>query len=684
MAAVVALASLGSAALAADPPSGPSSVVESTMAVLGRESAAMTAPDDEIGRDLIEARRTWRAIAIELLRAASTQPWASQGAFVTGMRMADARGTIDAALDRALARPRSDAEVARLATELRSFTERGSAPIHGCAADDPARVDAAVSACLAGLADALSPFDAAAGQPAAPDAECWPDAPDGRGSTPSVERLQIVLQQLPSSESWVSRAREGAAALRNASAIAAFRPEAESISDAALGTIHLLRLLDAVAWLDGRTTRSLRAACASALASLDRPGERDAVAAELARLRALGTLIDDLGTLCVGRGGRPPLGADGAARCVGLVLAGDRAAGRVRAAAALAGIVRVQADALPGSLPTLMGAVLRRTSKDRSALLSWMADGADIEEPDGAMAAAERAAHDIGLLERAGGTIGRTAVLGTRAQQSALRSIERAADGLRLERTRDSSRDSMITLTRRLDRWVEFAGESDLRIPDSSVSMALGPMAGRLAARIDRTRTQWAASLGRPEQSAVRDMEALERVMTQLSRLGALGLDDAAVLGTGAILARWAAWCPTREGVAVTLAPLRPRIMLAGIAAVEGEWDQCELALEAIERDMPLAEFAAVVNDRLGRALPHDEPGACAMIRSIAAPVHEGSWLAADRARLATLARAWRELRHATATDAPEQAQACSAVAAQVARDLVDSLAATGADTVAP
>ena len=88
-----------------------------------------------------------------------------------------------------------------------------------------------------------------------------------------------------------------------------------------------------------------------------------------------------------------------------------------------------------------------------------------------------------------------------------------------------------------------------------------------LAARIDRTRAQWSASLGRPEQASLREMALLERVMAQADRLARLGPDDADLLATSASLARWAAWSPSAEGVAVTLAPLRPRISLACAAA---------------------------------------------------------------------------------------------------------------------
>jgi DNA-binding transcriptional LysR family regulator len=223
-----------------------------------------------------------------------------------------------------------------------------------------------------------------------------------------------------------------------------------------------------------------------------------------------------------------------------------------------------------------------------------------------------------------------------------------------------------------------------LGVIPTALAMVAGPMAGRLAARIDRTRAQWAASLGRPEHASVREMELLERAMTQADRLAGLGLSDADMLATGATLARWAAWSPSSEGVAVTLAPLRPRISLACAAAAEGEWDECARTLEAVERELPLAEFVAIVQARIGASLPRVDPGACALIRSLGTPTHDGSWLAADRARLATLARAWRELRHATSTGAVDQGQACAAVASQVARDLIDSLVAIGPDTVEP
>ncbi len=669
---------------AADPPRGPGSVVEATMAELSKESAAMPAPGDEIGRDFVEVRRTWRAVSIELLRASSTEPWSSQAAFVTAMRMADARSTIDAAMARALARPRSEADVVRLAAAARAFTERGSEAIQSLAADDPRRVDSAVSACLTGLADALAPF--AADDPGAmqPDADLWPAATGSIGSTKALERLLVALEQFTAAEPWVARAKAGASMLRQAAAIAAFRPQIESIADDALGTIRLLRAMDAMTWLDNDTTRSLRSACESALAALDRPSDRDRSAAELKRLHALGVMLDDLSTLCAGRGGRPPLGVDGAARCVRLVMDGDRAGERTRAASALASGMRIQADALPGAMPTLMGSILRRSSKDRTALVQWLADGAGTEPPEGTIAAAERSAQDLALLDRAAAAIGRAAMLGTRAQQAALRSAERAGDGLRLERTRDGARSALVALTQRLDQWIEFPGERDLREPQSALAMVAGPMAGRLAARIDRTRAQWAASLGRPEHASVREMELLERAMTQADRLAGLGLSDADMVATGATLARWAAWSPSSEGVAVTLAPLRPRISLACAAAAEGEWDECARTLEAVERELPLAEFVAIVQTRIGASLPRVDPGACALIRSLGTPTHDGSWLAADRARLATLARAWRELRHATSTGAVDQGQACAAVASQVARDLIDSLVAIGPDTVEP
>jgi hypothetical protein len=346
--------------------------------------------------------------------------------------------------------------------------------------------------------------------------------------------------------------------------------------------------------------------------------------------------------------------------------------------------MRIQADSLPGAMPTLMGSILRRSSKDRTALGQWLADGAGTEPPEETIAAAERSAQDLALLDRAAAAIGRAAMLGTRAQQAALRSAERAGDGLRLERTRDGARSALVALTQRLDQWIEFPGERDLREPQSALAMVAGPMAGRLAARIDRTRAQWAASLGRPEHASVREMELLERAMTQADRLAGLGLSDADMLATGATLARWAAWSPSSEGVAVTLAPLRPRISLACAAAAEGEWDECARTLEAVERELPLAEFVAIVQTRIGASLPRVDPGACALIRSLGTPTHDGSWLAADRARLATLARAWRELRHATSTGAVDQGQACAAVASQVARDLIDSLVAIGPDTVEP
>lgn len=671
-------------ASAADPPRGPGSVVEATMSSLSAEAAAMTAPGDEIGRELTEARRTWRAVAIEVLRAAANEPWSSQAAFVTGMRMADARSTIDAAVARALARPRSDAEVVRLVAAARAFTERGPTAVHALAADDPARIDAAVSACLAGLAEGLAPFAADDPDARRLDADLWPSAEGGGGSTKALERLMVSLEQFAPKDPWVVRAKAGAAMLRQAAAIAAFRPQVHSIADDALGSIRLCRALQATTWLDAETTRSLRRSCESALADLDRASDRERVAAELTRLGALGVLLDDLSALCADRGGQPPMGVDAAARCVGLVMAGDRAAERLRAAASLASCMRVKADALPGSMPQLMGSILRRSAKDRTALTQWLADGAGTEPPEGAPAAAARAAEDVALLDQAATTIGRAATLGARAQQAALRSAERAGDGLRLDRTRDAARSALIALARRLDQWLELPGERDLRDPQSAVAAVAGPAAGTLAARIDRARTQWSASLGRPEQASLREMDLVERVMTQVDRLARLGLDHAGVIATSASLARWAAWSPSAEGVAVTIAPLRPRISLACAAAAAGECDECERTLEAVERELPLAEFVAIVQGRIGALLPGSEPDACALIRSLGAPTHDGSWLAADRARLAALARAWRELRHATANGAADQGQACAAVATQVARDLLDSLAAIGPDTVAP
>ncbi|MBM4111417.1 MAG: hypothetical protein FJ254_08700 [Phycisphaerae bacterium] len=669
---------------AADPPRGPGSVVDATMTRLSAESSAMTAPADEIGRELIAVQRTWRAVSIELLRASSTEPWTSQAAFVTGMRMADARVTIDATLGRALARPRSDAEVVRLAEAARAFTERGSAAVHALAADDPSRIDASVSACLAGLADALAPF--AGDGPRAPqvDADLWPSAAFGAGSTTALERLVVALGHFPPKEPWVIRATAGASMLRQAAAIAAFRPHIQSLADHAVGSIQLLRALDTVSWLDEDTKASLRASCESALAGLDRTNDRDRLAVEFERLDAISDLLDDLSTLCAGRGGRPPMGVDGAARCVGLVMHGDRPAERFRAAAALAAGMRVHADALPGSMPALMGSILRRSNKERSALVQWLADGVGVEPPDGSVVAAERSAQDLALLERSATTIGRSAALGNRAQQAVLRSIERAGDGLRLDRTRDGARSALSALTQRLIQWIELPGERELRAPESAMANTVGPLANRLAARIDRTRSLWSASLGRPEPASIREMELLERVMTQAARLAHLGLADAEILAASASVARWAAWSPSADGVAVTLAPLRPRIVLACSAAAEGEWDECERTLEAVERELPLAEFVIIVQDRIGPALPHHDPDACALIRSLGSPTHEGSWLAADRARLATLARAWRELRHATVTGTEDQARACAAVTTQVARDLLDSLAAIGPDTVAP
>ncbi|MBM4052749.1 MAG: hypothetical protein FJ270_08435 [Planctomycetes bacterium] len=669
---------------AADPPRGPGSVVEATMMQLSTESAAIPAPDDEIGRELIEVRRTWRGVAIELLRASSTEPWSSQASFVTGMRMVDARGDIDTAMARALALPRSDADVVRLAAAARAFTERGSTAVHALAADDPARVDAAVLASLAGLADALAPFAADDRAATQPDADLWPTATDSAGSTRTLERLVFALGQLPAAEPWAARATAGASMLRQAAAIAAFRPQVDAMADAALGSIRLLRTLDTMSWLDQGTIRSLRTACETALAELDRSGERERVTAELRRLDAIGVLLDDLSTLCAGRGGRPPLGVDGAARCVRLVTDGDRSGTRTRAAMALASAMRVQADALPGSMPALMGSILRRSSKDRTALVQWLADGAGIDPPEGTLAAAERSAEDLSLLERSSTIIGRAASLGAKAQQAALRTAERAGDGLKLDRTRDAARSALAAMTQRLDRWIELPGERELRKPQSAMAMVAGPLAARLAARIDRTRAGWAASLGRPEQAALREMELLERTLTQADRLSHLGLDDADMLATSAALARWAAWSPSADGVAVTLAPLRPRILLVCTAAAEGEWDECERTLEAVERELPLAEFVSVVQSRIGASLPRVEPTVCALIRSLGTPTHDGSWIAVDRARLATLARAWRELRHATVTGSADQTQACAAVAAQVARDLLDSLAAIGPDTVAP
>ena len=669
-------------AVAGDPPRGPGSVIDATMSKLSAEASTMPAPGDDIGRELVEVRRSWRAVAIEVLRASSTEPWASQAAFVTGMRMADARSTIDAAIARALARPRSDAEVVRLATAARAFTERGSTAVQGLAADDPARVDAAVTASLAGLADALVPFAADEPREAPSEVDPWPSAVGGPGSTKAIELLTAALRHFDQSEPWIARATAGTTMLRRAAEIAAFRPQVQSMADDALGSIRLLRSLAAVTWLDEDTTQSLRSSCEHALANLDRAAERERTAAELERLRALGALLDDLSTLCAGRGGRPPMGVDGAARCVRLVMDGDHALERTRAASLLAAGMRVQADALPGSMPSLMGSILRRSSKDRTALVQWLTDGAGAEAPQGTIASAERSADDLAMLERASTTIGRAAVLGTRAQQAALRTAERAADGLRLDRTRDAARSDVMALTQRLDRWLELPGERALREPQSSMASVAGPTAARLAARIDRTRAQWSASLGRPEQASIRDMELLERVMIQAERLARLGLDEADLLATSAALARWAAWSPSAEGVAVTLAPLRPRISLACAAAAQGEWDECERTLEAVERELPLAEFVGIVQDRIGSSLPGTEPDACTLIQSLGSPTHEGSWLAADRARLATLARAWRELRHATVTGDAGQVQSCAAVTTQVARDLLDSLAATGPDTV--
>lgn len=378
------------------------------------------------------------------------------------------------------------------------------------------------------------------------------------------------------------------------------------------------------------------------------------------------------------------MGVDAAARCVALVLADDHAEQRMQAAALLAQAMRVEADRLPGSMPSLMGAILRRSSKDRTLLIGWLADGGGQPVPSESLTAVHRAADDLTLLARVAGAVERATALGARAQQAALRAAERSADGLKGERTREQATSALVALDRRIDGWVRFAGESELRVASSAVAAVAGPSAERLAARIDRTRTQWAGSLGRPEHAEVASMELLERLMRQISRSAALGLDDAAVLSTSASLSRWAAWCPHADGVAVTLAPLRPRLALASLAAAEGQWDECSRLLEAIDQDLPIAEFAATVAARIAPSLPVAEPSIPATIRSIMSPVHEGSWLAADRARLATLARAWRELRHATTAGDAERAQAASAMATQVARDLLGSLAAIDPDTVTP
>lgn len=649
------------------------SVVDATMAICHNELQAISAPQDDLGRDLAQAMRTWRELVIELLRATGGEPWSSQVAFVSAMRLFDARGAFDAAIARALARPRSDPEVTALAACLRAFTQRGASPVHAVTASDAASIDAALVHAFGDVAVRLEPFGRDGRGEAAPDADLWPAERTSIGSTRAVEELAAALKHIPPTAPWAASARHGCEDLRTAAAIAAFRPMADRLCTDALAAIRLERLIETVAWLSPDAMTTLRSQCAEALAGLDRPARRQEIAERLAALHAMEGLIEHLGVLCAGRGGKPPLSADGAARCVDRVLANEAPSGRIATAAVLARTLRVRADDLPGTLPNLTSSILRPSFKARSALVAWLTDGVGAPEQATEFAQAQRAADDLELLARAASAAASSDSLGARAHQAALRALERAGDGLRAERTREEARAALLLLTERLGAWATLPGEPGLLKPGSPEAVVAGPTAARLAARIERTRTEWAATLARPTQAGTDSMELLHRVMVQVTRLAALGLDDDAVLKTSARVARWAAWCPSADGTAVTIAPLRPRILLACAAAAEGAWEECAGHIDVLEREMPLAEFVAVVAARLGPALA-DEPTISATIRSIAQPVHEGSWLAPDRARLSTLARAWRELRHATDRGAKADADGCSAVAGQVARDVLASL----------
>ncbi len=659
------------------------SVVQATMATLHEESLAIRAVDDPVARELAEAQRTWRAIAIELLRIAGAQRWTAQSAFVSGMRMAHARTALDARIGAALALPRDDARVTQLAKAARPFNEHAAALLHGADPTAGATLDDALRRVFGALPDALLAFD----DEAPVRADLWPPV-EGRGpSTDAVETLKSALDSVAIAPADRARALVGVGQLRKAAAIAAFRPEVEAIAADGVSALRLAQRLGAVGWAEPSTLASIQTSAGAALARLDTPADRAEVRVQLARLTQAARMVDALDRLMRVQAGRPWLGADRAADILRDSFESAFLSERAEAAEALARLSPSGVATMPPALTKPLAALLRAAVPDRDAVAAWLESPGETPVPTALLARLSSAATDITLVAGCSQWSELLKREDRRALKGALTLATRHAESLRSERAAAQARDALIRLDARIRAWVALPGEAQLGKDQSKIAAlladsgaGLNPASTRaaLAATILRARSAWMQELARGRDSAEHApaIETLARLMSMIERVASLGATDDSVMDMSRRLASWAAWCPGAMGVATTVAPLRPRLLLAAAEANAGQWRACHDQLDRMGRDLALAELVCVVGAQLGPALPAQAPSIGCIAASIASPVHPYSWLSDDRSALATIARAWAEWQHARDRQHDADAVACDALVNTRAAELLRALGA--------
>ncbi|MHC4908775.1 MAG: hypothetical protein ACYTF9_03535 [Planctomycetota bacterium] len=657
------------------PPLPAPSGAQRTGMELDREIAAALARSQQPGSPAAVVTRAaidLRVIAAELLQygsSAGTTAGADR-AILIGTQLADARGAIDAALDRLV--PASDGGGVddRAALDaLQSFSLAASA-LSRQLRDEPAiDLDARIPAALTSLADAVESVLGTAVRSHWPTKDVINDerTPSSRldEGPPSIAALRDALVAAPLALETSSALSAQLDFLDRGEAFPDLRPRIRAYRVDIARTLEVAGAIDtARGWLDEAIVASLENRLHRAVTLLGDPLTRERGTAALGRLLAARSLLERVSRLASDPRAdlEPVVAAFHAADRVLALESGDPPEATVRTIVAILDrMIRRRehpAEEARSDMRTTQRRLLQRCRETEAALVERLTQAVGpmaMADPDFAslVESHRQLLTDVERLARIPGWIAAAERIDQRAGNGVATRCRVLSARLLDPARRGEALALMDRLETELDRYAVLPLEEALRSGDATALQLCGGLEAPLLATIERQRRRWIGAWGKGEpDGGAREIALLHTLCEAMSdNAGLLRLGDGA-----AVINRWAAWDLSVEAMQRAVVGLPARLKVAVAEAIDGTADGLERQLDAIERDTPLARLLGRLADRLGATLESYPAGASGTLGQLVIGPGEDAWLVHRRDDLARLSRYARE--EAAARLAGQQADA--------------------------
>lgn len=697
--------------------------VASRPANVGKEDPAL---DPSSGFAVVNAARmNLRLLVADLLAAGDRA--AERGRLVTlaGVRLADARESIDAALDRLFpplpggaTRPAAlpEAEQTAILDRLRSFNRavesfrRDPSPI------DDAHVDALLPELFADLARAVSRLEEAPlGSHWIPSRQARPLGFDGAATSP----VGAEAPQPPSIESLRERLRNPALAelpdpmrpdldailefLERGSQFDELLPRIAAYSRTIGHALDVAQAAkSAASWLKPEHREAILESLGRAVALFRDPGTREAGRAAVERLRGFQSAIERLDQLAAAKVDvRPLIDAWAAAESQ----FDDEPEQAHRRLSMLSAVIdrlleydRMDKSAPSKDLREIDQALQKSWRTSTKALLAQI--GAIVEKPD-AMAdpalASVLSEHrqllaDLKHLRAVPQWIKAIATIDPPSAAPFERQLRKACRWLVVPTKRSDAAAALGQFEEQLALFERLPFEDELQRADPAAIAATGGRHEALLKAVRDARLQWARSWADGDASspagrtllAVARLTAMMRNLAEMQKRG----NDAAPLN------RWSAWELDPAAGDRPLSDVAARLRLATAAAIpsgpSAATDEAALRdqVDRLERDAPFVMLCGGLSRALGGSLRELPSGGAAALAACVYPpeaTHAGSgaatdedgeapWLLDERTTLATLCRFTLEREHARLAGDRDAAHRLDAYVNSLASRLLERL----------